>query len=88
MPMTSSADYRSKVRKPEDFDAFWEGVLRQAAAIPLDAEVVPDSLRTSEDIEVFQVFYTSLEQVRIAAWYCRPSGRAERMPAIMLLPGY
>jgi cephalosporin-C deacetylase len=75
-------------RKPDDFDAFWDDVLRQAAAIPLDAEIVPDPLRTSEDVEVFQVFYTSLERVRIAAWYCRPARRASRTPAIMLLPGY
>jgi cephalosporin-C deacetylase len=86
--MTVAAAYRSKLHKPDDFDAFWDDVLRQASAIPLDAEVVPDPLRTSEDVEVFQVFYTSLEHVRIAGWYCRPARRPERMPAIMLLPGY
>jgi cephalosporin-C deacetylase len=86
--MTASADYRSNVRKPDDFDAFWDEVLRQASAIPLDAEIVPDPLRTSKDIEVFQVFYTSLEHVRIAGWYCRPARRADWTPAIMLLPGY
>ena len=52
------------------------------------AEIVPDPLRTSEDVEVFQVFYTSLDHVRIAAWYCRPARRTERTPAIMFLPGY
>jgi cephalosporin-C deacetylase len=82
------ADYRSAVRKPDDFDAFWAGVLEQAAAVPLAAETVPDRLRTSEDIEVFQVFYSSLDHLRIAAWYCRPAGRTERMPAILFLPGY
>src|SRR5499433_2049202 len=88
MPKAVSVDYQSKVRKPDDFDAFWNDVLGQAAAIPLDAEIVPDPLRTSEDVEVFQVFYTSLERVRIAAWYCRPARRSPRTPAIMLLPGY
>lgn len=88
MPKTVATDYQSTVHKPHDFDAFWDDVLRQAAAIPLEPEVVPDPLRTSEDIEVFQVFYTSLEHVRIAAWYCRPARRAERTPAILLLPGY
>ena len=88
MPKTVPAEYRSNVRKPDDFGAFWDDVLRQASAIPLDAEVVPDPLRTSEDVEVFQVFYTSLEHVRIAGWYCRPARRAGRTPAIMFLPGY
>ena len=81
-------DYRSKVEKPHDFDAFWADVLREAAAIPLDAEIVPDPLRTSPEIEVFQVFYDSLDHVRVAAWYCRPARRAGRAPAILLSPGY
>jgi cephalosporin-C deacetylase len=88
MPKNVSPDYQSVVHKPKDFRAFWEGVERQAAAIPLDPEVVPDPLRTSADIEVFQVFYTSLDHVRIAAWYCRPARRPERSPAIVFLPGY
>src|SRR5262245_49729521 len=88
MPKTVRADYQSKVHKPTNFEAFWQGLLRQVEAIPLNPEVVPDPLRTSDDIEAFQVFYHSLDQVRIAAWYCRPSRRAERSPAILFLPGY
>jgi cephalosporin-C deacetylase len=88
MPKHVQADYQSKVTKPADFEAFWQGVLRQAEAVPLAAEVVPDPLRTSADIEVIQVFYDSLDHVRIAAWYCRPTRRAERTPAILFLPGY
>jgi cephalosporin-C deacetylase len=82
------ADYRSKVGKPADFDAFWQGVMRQAEAVPLRPEIVPDPLRTSADIEVFQAFYDSLDRVRIAAWYCRPARRAGRTPAILFTPGY
>jgi cephalosporin-C deacetylase len=76
------------VRKPDDFDAFWDGVLRQAASVPLEPELIPDPLRTSEDVEVFHAFYTSIDHVRVAAWYCRPARRAERAPAIVFLPGY
>ena len=88
MPKEVQADYQSKVNKPADFDAFWEGMLRQVETIPLSPEMMPEPLRTSDDIEVFQVFYNSLDQVRIAAWYCRPTRRAERTPAILFLPGY
>jgi cephalosporin-C deacetylase len=88
MPKDVQTDYQSKVTKPTDFEAFWQGVQQQAEAIPLAAEVVPDLLRTSADVEVFQVFYDSLDRVRIAAWYCRPTRRAERTPAILFLPGY
>ena len=88
MARTVPIDYESRMRAPDDFDAFWNEVLRQAAGIPLDPEMVPDPLRTSDDVEVFQVFYTSLDRVRIAAWYCRPTRRTGRHPAILFLPGY
>jgi cephalosporin-C deacetylase len=88
MPKAVSTDYQCTVRKPPDFDDFWADVLRQASDIPLEIEIVPDRLRTSNEIEVFEVFYTSLDRVRVAAWYCRPARRAERSPAIMFLPGY
>ena len=54
MTRQSPADYRSKVRKPADFDSFWNDVLKQASTIPLEPEILPDPLRTSDDVEVFQ----------------------------------
>src|SRR5437773_1517554 len=80
MPNAAAAEYRTKVTKPDDFDAFWDDVLRDASAVPLEAELIPDPLRTSDDVEVFQAFYTSLDHVRIAAWYCRPARRAGQQP--------
>ncbi|MDH3600390.1 MAG: acetylxylan esterase [Candidatus Tectomicrobia bacterium] len=88
MPKDVPTDYRSKVKKPGDFDAFWDDVQRQSEAVALEPEVVPEALRSSDDIEVFQVFYTSLDHVRIAAWYCRPTHRTEPLPAILFVPGY
>ena len=88
MPKQVQAEYRSRVQKPADFEAFWQGVWRQAEGVPLNPDMVPDPLRSSEEVEVFQVVYDSLDHVRIAAWYCRPTRRAERAPAILFLPGY
>jgi cephalosporin-C deacetylase len=88
VPKTVAPSYQPKVEKPDDFDAFWDDVLREAAAVALEPELVPDPLRTSEDIEVFHAFYSSIDHVRVAAWYARPVRRAARMPAIVLLPGY
>jgi cephalosporin-C deacetylase len=88
MPKAVSPDYQSVVHEPTDFDAFWDDVQQCAARIPLDAEIVPDPLRSSADIDVAQVFYSSLDGVRIAAWYCRPTQRPEKAPAILFLPGY
>ena len=88
MPKAALADYRSALRKPEDFDAFWAGVLEQAAAVPLAPELVPDPLRSTDDVEAFQVYYTSLDHLRIAGWYCRPARRGGRTPGLVFLPGY
>lgn len=84
----ASDHYVSKVRKPPDFDDFWSEVLEQASAIPLEPKVVRDPLRSSEDTEVYEVFYNSLNRVRIAGWYCLPKERQGLLPAILQLPGY
>ena len=77
-----------KVRRPEDFDEFWEGVLREASEIPLEPEVVRDSLRSSGEIDVYQVLYDSLGRVRVAGWYCLPRERQGPLPTILQVPGY
>ena len=78
MPKVVQEDYQSKVKKPEDFDEFWNEVLQQADMVPLSPEVVRDPLRTSDEVETFHVFYNSVDNVRIAAWYCRPTNRSGR----------
>lgn len=88
MPSPVNTAYQSSVHKPADFTAFWRDVIQQAAAIPLEPELVRDPLRSTDDVEVFEVFYTSLDHVRLAAWYCRPTRRTDPSPAILLTPGY
>ena len=80
MPRLAADKYVTKVRKPDDVDEFWDDVLAQTAKIPLDAEVNHVPLRSSEAIDVFEVFYTSLDDVRIAGWYAVPKERG-RPPA-------
>ena len=80
--------YQCKVRKPADFDEFWRGVMAQAAAIPLAPEMVLDPMRSSEDVEVYRVFYDSLDDLRIAGWYCLPASRQEPLPGLLNPPGY
>ena len=80
--------YRSKARKPDDFDAFWADVTARAARVELEPEVEPDPLRSDDEVEVFQVFYDSIDHVRIGAWYCVPAGERGPLPAILIVPGY
>ncbi|HAC18130.1 MAG TPA: hypothetical protein DCF78_06065, partial [Dehalococcoidia bacterium] len=88
MAYTVNQEYKSMARVPDDFDQFWDMVKADVSRIPLEPEVVPDAMRSSDDIEVFQVFYNSLDNVRIAAWYCLPRNRTGPLAAVMVVPGY
>ena len=81
-------EYRTMVRRPADFDAFWEKVLEEAAGIPLNATMEPLPLRSSPEVDVCLVHYDSLDGVRIAGWYCLPCQRSGKLAAIALMPGY
>ncbi len=88
MPRLAADKYVSKVTKPDDIDQFWEEVLAETAKIPLDPEVVFDPLRSSDEIDVYEVFYTSLDRVRIAGWYAVPKQRGGLLPGLLQVPGY
>lgn len=80
--------YGTAVTKPADFDAFWAAIKDQADAIPLNAIVTPVPMRSTEEVEVFEVHYDSLDNVRIAGWYCLPRQRRAPLPAVVFYPGY
>ena len=86
----TAADFVSSVKRPDDFDAFWDDILARTAAIPLDAEAVFDPLRSTPQVDVYAVHYTSLDYVRIAGWYARPANPppADRLPGLLIVPGY
>ncbi len=88
MPRLAADQYVTKVKRPDDIDQFWDDVLAETARIPLDPEVVYDPLRSSEEIDVYEVFYTSLDRVRIAGWYALPKQRDGLLPGLLQVPGY
>ena len=88
MPRAPADQYVSKVRMPEDIDPFWDDVLAATAQIPLEPEVVYDTLRSTASIDVYEVFFTSLDHVRIAGWYAVPRQRESRLPGLIQVPGY
>jgi cephalosporin-C deacetylase len=88
MKAETMAAYGTKVVKPRDFAEFWDDVLAQAAKIPLNATVTPVPMRSTPEVEVFEVHYDSLDHVRIAGWYCLPRERSEPLPAMVFYPGY
>ena len=61
-----------------------------AARIPLQATLEPVPNRSTDDVEVFDIGYDSLDGVRVAGWYCRPraSTIAPPYPGLLIVPGY
>ena len=88
MPRVPADQYQTIVRKPDDIDRFWDDVLAETATIPLEPEVVYDPLRSTARIDVYEVFYTSLDHVRIAGWYAVPRQRTGKLPGLIQVPGY
>ncbi len=88
MPYTLDTNYQSKTTKPDDFDDFWNDVIARVERVPLDPSVEPDAMRSSDDVAVYQIGYSSIDGVRIAGWYCLPAERDGALPAIVVAPGY
>jgi len=76
------------VHRPADFEAFWDETLAILASSPVDVHFEHDRLRSTPEVDVYDVHYTSYQNVRIAAWYCRPAGARGALPAIIHVPGY
>ncbi len=78
------------VRRPEDFDRFWSDVMDDVARLPLEPslELVPQ--RSTDAVDVYDVHYTSLDDLRIAGWYCVPTAAraAPPYPGLIISPGY
>ena len=78
----------NKADKPVNFDEFWQATMESMARVPLDLSVRPVPRRSTPDVEVFEIRFTSWDRIRIACWYCRPGGSIGPLPAIIQLPGY
>ena len=81
-------DYRCQVIKPEDFSEFWGLVLDELSSIELNVKCEKDELRSDSEVTVYQIFYDSLDHVRISGWYSVPNTPVNGLPAILLVPGY
>jgi cephalosporin-C deacetylase len=81
-------DYKCRVIKPDDFNEFWGSVLDDLASVELNIHCEKDELRSDEKTTVYQIFYDSLDKVRVSGWYSVPNFKSEELPAVLLVPGY
>jgi cephalosporin-C deacetylase len=80
--------HQTSTVRPADFDAFWAEIMAAAAGIPLNPSIERVALRSTADVEVFEIGYDSLGGVRIAGWYCVPSRIPPPYPGLLIVPGY
>ncbi len=85
-----AADYATSVTRPDDFDAFWAAIMDEAHGIPLNPEMTHVPLRSTAEVDVYEIHYDSLDNLRIAGWYCVPkeSYLPPPYPALLIVPGY
>lgn len=77
-----------KASKPADFEQFWQSTLDFMSDIPLDVTAEPLPERSTAEVEVFEIRYTSWNRIRVTCWYCRPRGASGPLPAIVQMSGY
>lgn len=88
MPRPDPSCYRAQVKRPDDFDEFWDRLLETAAAIPLRSHVEHLPLRSTDEVDVFAAHFDSLDDIRIFGWYSVPRDRPSPLPALLYVPGY
>jgi cephalosporin-C deacetylase len=79
-----------EVERPVDFDDFWAETLRLTEALDPQPQRVPRPDLSAPDVAVSELYYTSFQGVRVAAWCAQPTGPAPERgrPAAVHIPGY
>jgi cephalosporin-C deacetylase len=86
--LTELGAYPISVVRPADFDHFWAEVMAEAARIPLNPAMQHVPLRSTDDVDVYDIAYDSLDGVRVGGWYCVPKQSMPPYPGLLILPGY
>jgi cephalosporin-C deacetylase len=89
-PRDPQRNHATSVRRPSDFDSFWADIMATAANVPLNPSMERVAGRSTNTVDVFEIGYDSLDEVRIAGWYCVPRRAtfAPPYPGLLLVPGY
>jgi len=72
---------------PADFDAFWDAIDAELAAIPAAPEAEASALHSTEFSTTYRVRLTSIGPYRFEVFLSIPDGEGP-FPALMLAPGY
>jgi len=91
-------DYKgsAKLKKPSDFEAYWNKTLSEISDIPMEPEITPVPEKDTQTGRLYRVRLKSYGNVPIIAWYYVPKELdilSEQMPerkfpAIQIMPGW
>jgi len=83
-------EYQVTLERPADFDQFWADIMAEVGQIPLNPSMVHVPLRSTDEVDVYEIHYDSLDHVRVAGWYARPKEAylAPPYPGLLIVPGY
>src|SRR5215204_3251004 len=82
--------FGTSVVRPPDFDEFWAAIMAEANAISLNPSMEHLPMRSTDEVDVYEIGYDSLDGLRIAGWYCRPKEGYLKppYPGLLIVPGY
>jgi cephalosporin-C deacetylase len=87
LPLAELETYLPDVREPADFDRSWTDTVERARAVPavVDARPVDNGV---ELVDSWDVTFAGFGGHPIKAWYTRPAGRDDELPAVVEYVGY
>jgi cephalosporin-C deacetylase-like acetyl esterase len=74
------------VKMPKDFEEFWNTGKAELAKIPMDAKMIHQPEKSTEQVDVYHVNFQNVRNSRIYGVLTVPKGDA-KYPAILLVPG-
>jgi cephalosporin-C deacetylase len=81
------ASFESTARRPDDFDKFWADTRAELERLPLSLELARSALRSTPQVDTYEVTYASLTGAHVFAWLCVPT-KAGPHPGLAIYPGY
>jgi cephalosporin-C deacetylase len=87
LPLDQLEHYRSTVASPDDFDEFWTSTVSDARRHDVLLDVVPVATGLSL-VETWDVTFAGFDGHPVRAWYTRPAGVTDDLPAVVEYLGY
>ena len=87
LPLTELECYRPDIEEPADFDTFWRDTLKAAGERDpvVSARPVETGLRLTR---TWDVTFRGFADDPVRAWFSRPAGGGEPLPAVVEFAGY